>query len=98
MELTYLCFMQAQTSMISLIDSIVDATLNFRDEMHDIFVADITRCYESIPLHGDDNLLDAVAFIVKLAFRQASINGSIHSIYIKIPIFFLYSTWKPFDS
>jgi hypothetical protein len=53
-------------------DSFMDATLNFPEKIHDIFVADITRCYESIPLQGSDNLIHAVIFIINLAFKQAS--------------------------
>lgn len=33
-------------------------------------MADITQCYESIPLSGVDNLLDALQFLIKLAFNQ----------------------------
>jgi hypothetical protein len=50
----------------------MDATLNFPEKIHDFFVADIIRCYESILLQGSDNLSHAVAFIINLAFKQAS--------------------------
>jgi hypothetical protein len=50
----------------------MDAILNFPEKIHDIFVADITRCYESIPLQGSDNFIQAVTFIINLAFKQAS--------------------------
>ena len=43
-------FLHIDTSLYWIIDSIMDATLNFPDKIHDIFVVDITRCYESIPL------------------------------------------------
>ena len=69
LEIGYKNFLKVDTSMFS-IDSAVDATLNFPDQIFDIFVADITRCYESIPLQGEDNLLDAIQFIVNKAFRQ----------------------------
>jgi hypothetical protein len=39
----------------------------------DIFVADVTRCYESIPLKGSDNLLDAITYITIIAFNQAAL-------------------------
>jgi hypothetical protein len=65
-------FMQVDTSFYSIIDSVLDATLNLPEKIHDILVADITRCYESIPLQGPDNLLLAVSFIIKLAFKQAA--------------------------
>ena len=70
LEIGYKNFLKVDTSMFWLIDSAVDATLNFLDQIFDIFVADITRCYESIPLQGEDNLLDAIQFIVNKAFRQ----------------------------
>ena len=39
--------------------------------MHAILVVDISRCYETIPLSGPDNLLDALSFIITIAFKQA---------------------------
>jgi hypothetical protein len=65
-------FLHVDTSLYWIIDSIMDATLNFPEKIHDIFVADIFRCYESIPLQGSDNLIQAVTFIINLAFKQAS--------------------------
>ena len=44
--------------------------LNMPNKMNDLFVADITRCYESIPLTGPDNLLDAVAFVIKTGYKH----------------------------
>ena len=41
--------------------------------MHDIYVADISHCYETIPLSGIDNLLQAISFIVTIAYKQASL-------------------------
>jgi hypothetical protein len=65
-------FLLVNTSLYWIIDSIMDAILNFPEKIHDIFVVDITRCYESIPLQGSDNLIQAVTFIINLAFKQAS--------------------------
>jgi hypothetical protein len=65
-------FLHVDTSLYWIIDSIMDAILNFPEKIHDIFVADITRCYESIPLQGSDNFIQAVTFIINLAFKQAS--------------------------
>ena len=48
----------------------MEATLNFPDSMKDIFVADITRCYESIPLEGDDNLLETIKYVTKQAYKH----------------------------
>jgi hypothetical protein len=44
-ELGYKNFLNLNTSMFCLMDSVIDAYL-----MEDIFVADFTCCYESIPL------------------------------------------------
>jgi hypothetical protein len=71
-EKGYKNFLQVDTSLYWIIDSVMDATLNLPDKIHDILVADITRCYESIPLNGPDNLLQAISFITKIAFKQAS--------------------------
>jgi hypothetical protein len=71
-EKSYKNFLQVDTSLYWIIDSVMDATLNLPDKIHDILVADITRCYESIPLNGPDNLLQAISFITKIAFKQAS--------------------------
>lgn len=71
-EKGYKNFMQVQTSLYWIIDSVMDATINLPEEIQDIFVADITRCYETIPLTGPDNLLTAVSFISKLAYKQAA--------------------------
>ena len=72
-EKGYQNFMQVKTSLYWIIDSVMDATINLPAEIHDIFVADITRCYETIPLNGPDNLLLAVSFITKLAYKQAAL-------------------------
>jgi hypothetical protein len=42
--------------------------------MSDIFFADISRCYETIPLHGPDNLLDAIKFISTITFKQGALS------------------------
>jgi len=50
----------------------LQVTLNLPNEMFDIYVADITKCFESIMLTGPDNFLDVVTFIVKTSFREAA--------------------------
>ena len=70
MEQCYDNFLQIKTSMFWIINSSVEATLNFPDNMKDIFVADITRCYESIPLEGKDNLLEAIKYVTKQAYKH----------------------------
>ena len=67
----YTRFLRCHTSLFWLIDSSIDVALNLPNEMHDIFVGDITRYYETIPLEGPDNLSDVVAHIIKLGFTQA---------------------------
>ena len=69
----YSRFLQCQTSMFWMVNSSVEVALNLPNQMHDIFVADITRCYESIPLEGPDNLPDDVVHIIRLGFAQAKI-------------------------
>ena len=71
-EKGYYNFLQLCTSLYWGIDSIMDATINLPENIYDVFVADITRCYEAIPLSGLDNLLIAVNFLVLLAFRHAA--------------------------
>lgn len=73
-ERSYKNFLNVKTSMFWLVDSIIDTTLNLPEKITDVFVADITQCYESIPLEGDNNLLDAIAFIVNTAYKQAATN------------------------
>ena len=71
-EKGYKNFMQVQTSLYWIIDFVMDATINLPREIQDVFEADITRCYETIPLIGADNLLMAISFICKLAYKQAA--------------------------
>ena len=60
------------TSIFWIIDSIIVTTLNLPIQIHDIFVADIYRCYKMIPLQGLDNLHTAIAYVTRLAYRQAA--------------------------
>ena len=71
-EKGYKNFLQTYTSMFWIVDSIIDTTLNFPERIHDVFVVDITRCYESIPLQGPHNLLDVITFIINIAYKQAT--------------------------
>ena len=36
-------------------------------------MADVTRCYESIPLQGPDNLLDSISFIISTTYKHAAL-------------------------
>jgi hypothetical protein len=71
--LSYKNFLRVDTSIFWLVDSIIDTTLSLPSQIHDIFVVDICRCYETIPLQGFDNLLTVVTFITSLAFRHAAL-------------------------
>lgn len=70
---SYRSFLQIDTSLFWIIDSILQFTLNIPTHIHDIYVADITRCYECIPLDGPDNLLDALKFTIKIGFQEAQL-------------------------
>lgn len=70
-EQGYRNFLRCQTSMFWLVNSSIEVALNLPQKIHDVFVADITRCYETIPVHGPDNLIEAVSSIIKIGFRQA---------------------------
>ena len=67
----YKSFLRCSTSIFWLVNSSIEVALNLPEKIEEVFVADITRCYETIPLHGPDNLLDAVAHIIKIGFKQA---------------------------
>ena len=62
----YKNFLKANTSLYWIIDSINDFTLNVPPMIHNIYVADITRCFESIPVIGRDTLFEAIEFITSL--------------------------------
>jgi len=64
-------FLGCQTSIYWLVNSSIEVAINLPENIEDIFVADITRCYESIPLQGPDNLTDAVAHVMRIGYRQA---------------------------
>jgi len=66
----YKQFMQVETSLYWIVNSAVEMALNLPPIITDIYVADITRCFESIPLEGKDNLQDAVAHLITTGFKQ----------------------------
>jgi hypothetical protein len=70
----YKTFLQVNTSFFWIVDSIIDTTLNLPVSISDIFVVDISRCYETNPLEGPDNLSDAITFITITAFKQAALD------------------------
>ena len=66
----YKQFLKANTSLYWIIDSINDFTLNVPPLIHNIYVADITRCFESIPVIGHDTLFEAIEFITSLGLSN----------------------------
>ena len=70
-QIAYARFLNVNTSLFWIVNSSIEVALNLPNQITDIFVGDITRCYESIPLTGPDNLLEAIAFVIKLGFKQA---------------------------
>jgi hypothetical protein len=62
----YKRFLKTDTSIYWIIDSIIDFTLNIPHEINNIFVADITRCFETISIIGRDTLFEAIEFITSL--------------------------------
>ena len=73
-RISYARFLKVETSLFWLVNSSIEVALNLPNQVTDIFVANITRCFESIPLTGPDNLIDAVAFVIKLGYKQAKSN------------------------
>jgi len=69
----YQSFLGAKTSSFWIVDSVLHVTLNLPDQINDIYVADVTKCYESIPLTGPDNLLDALKFMLRIGYQEASL-------------------------
>jgi hypothetical protein len=67
---TYFTFFQVKTSLFWLVNSVIEVALNMPEVLSDIYVADVTRCYESIPLEGDDNLPSAITGLIKIGFKQ----------------------------
>lgn len=52
----YKNFLGVDTSIYWIIDSINDFFLNILSNIHNIYVADITRCFETIPVNEQDAL------------------------------------------
>lgn len=67
---TYKRFGKVVANIYWVINLLFDFTLNLPPAIHSIYMADITRCYESIPLSSVDNLPDALQFVIRLAFQQ----------------------------
>ena len=63
-------FLGVDTSIYWIIDSITDFTLNTPKMINNIYVADITRCFETIPISGSDTLYEAMEFITNLGMTN----------------------------
>ena len=66
----YKNFLGVDTSIYWIIDSINDFCLNIPSNVHNIYVADITRCFETIPVNGEDTLFEAMEFITSLGVKN----------------------------
>ena len=66
----YKNFLQVDTSIYWVIDSINDFCINLPNNIHNIYVADITRCFETIPVNGNDTLFEAMEFITSLGVKN----------------------------
>ena len=66
----YKRFLKVDTSIYWIIDSINDFCLNLPQNVHNIYVADITRCFETIPVNGHDTLFEAMEFITSLGIKN----------------------------
>jgi hypothetical protein len=66
----YKNFLQVDTSIYWIIDSINEFCLNLPEHVHNIYVADITRCFETIPVNGQDTLFEAMEFITSLGIKN----------------------------
>ena len=62
----YRNFLGIDTSIYWIIDFITDFTLNIPEKINNIYVADITKCFESIHVSGKDTMYDAMEFITQI--------------------------------
>lgn len=58
--------------------------MNLPTQIMAIYIANITQCYERIPLEGRDNLHEALGFIVWKGFLQHNGTTKNHSIWVHI--------------
>ena len=66
----YKHFLHVDTSIYWIINFINDFCLNLPQHVHNIYVADITRCFETIPINGQDTLFEAMEFITSLGIKN----------------------------
>lgn len=70
-QLAYFNFLHVDTSLFWIVQSTLEVALNLPAQLNDIFVADISRCYEAIPTTGKDALGTAISACIHKAFQQA---------------------------
>ena len=70
---SYRNLLHTNTSSFWIMDLVLQLGLNFLAKLKDVFVTDIIQCYESIPLKGEENLSDILAFIIFHGFCHAAI-------------------------
>lgn len=63
-------FRGVDTSIYSIIDSINDFCLNIPQNVHNVYVVDITRYFETIPVNGQDTLFEVIEFITSLDIKN----------------------------
>ena len=68
----YCNLLQTHASIFWIVYSILQASLNLPTKLNNIFVIDVIRCYESIPLTRKDNLSDTLAFILLYGYHHAA--------------------------
>lgn len=71
--------------LVLLCSNTVDVALNLPTLATDIFVADISHCYETIPTSGTDALSTVVQACINIVFWQAQVG---HKVYHKLFIWF----------
>jgi len=66
---SYKKILQVHTFLFWLVNLVIEVALNTLDNIFDIFVGDITIYFESIPVEGEDNLLEVIVHIVRIDFK-----------------------------
>lgn len=58
--------------------------MNLPMQIHAIYTIDITQCYERIPLEGEENIHEALGFIIWKGFSQHNGSAHDHAIWVHI--------------
>lgn len=70
MHTGYKKILHVDASLFYLVNSVIEVVLNLPEQMSKIFIADIARCYETIPLQGKYNLADAIVHMIRIGFKH----------------------------